>query len=65
MIVTIQYGNPKNKEITDPLDGVTRIEREVNALYITYSDGTRSRFINGHVVEVWDNADTVAEHDTE
>jgi hypothetical protein len=61
MIVTVEYGDG---EVTDPLEDVTDIDRdEENNLVTTFSDGTRSTFVDGQVKKASDGKDTHKVHE--
>jgi hypothetical protein len=60
MIVTIEYGDG---ECTDPLEGVTDLDRdEDDNLVATFDDGTRSTFVDGSLAKASDSTDTHKVH---
>lgn len=61
MIVTVEYGDGK---VTDPLEGVTNLGRDKDEnLVATFSDGSKSTFIDGKVKQAEDNDESHRVHE--
>jgi len=59
MILEIAYNDDGTERTTDPYDGATHIERdEDDNLVVTWDDGTRQTFIDGRVVQAWEDHET-------
>lgn len=61
MIVTVKYGDG---EVTDPLEGVTNLGRDEDEnLVATFSDGSKSTFVDGQVKQAEDSDESHRVHE--